>query len=79
MNAPNRPLDQQSSSSPMGAIAAWVSRRWQAHRVRRMEEDALLCICAMDTKLLNDIGMDIGKLGELPPVSVADAPPPSSC
>jgi len=48
-----------------------------------MEEDAVLYICAMDTRLLNDIGMDIGKLGELsgelPPVSVADALPPSNC
>jgi hypothetical protein len=30
-----------------------------------MEEDAVLCIFAMDAKLLNDIGMDVDKFAEL--------------
>jgi len=62
---PNRPPVQQSSPSPMGGIAACVRTRWRAHRARRMEEDAMLCIRAMDTRLLNDIGLDIGEIGEL--------------
>jgi hypothetical protein len=37
----------------------------QARRARRLEEETVVCLSAMDSKLLNDIGMDIGTLGDL--------------
>jgi uncharacterized protein YjiS (DUF1127 family) len=61
----NRPRAHHPSLSPMGRVAAWVSTKWRARRAHRLEEETVACLSAMDTKLLNDIGMDIGKLGEL--------------
>jgi hypothetical protein len=67
MNAhAHRPLARrQSRHSPLGKFAAWVNTRWQARRIRRLEEETVVYLSAMDTKLLNDIGMDIGTLADL--------------
>jgi hypothetical protein len=62
----HRPLSrQQESLSPLGKFTAWVNTKWQAHRARRREEETVACLSGMDIKLLNDIGMDLGKLEEL--------------
>jgi hypothetical protein len=61
----NRPTVHHSRLSPFGRVAAWVSTKWRARQAHRLEEETVACLCAMDTKLLNDIGMDIAKLGEL--------------
>jgi hypothetical protein len=53
-------------SSPMLArFATWVNTKWQARRARRLEEETVVYLSAMDAKLMNDIGMDIDRLGEL--------------
>jgi hypothetical protein len=62
----DRPLaGRHSRLGPLGRFTAWASRRWQSRRARRLEEETVACLSAMDAKLLNDIGVDIGKLGEL--------------
>ncbi|WP_162918865.1 hypothetical protein [Taklimakanibacter deserti] len=75
MNAhAHRPLTRRPSSpKPLGRFAAWVNTKWRARRARRLEEETMACLSAMDAKLLNDIGMDIGKLGDL-----ADEPAPAN-
>jgi hypothetical protein len=67
MNAhAHRPLARgQPKHSPLGKFTAWVNTRWQARRARRLEEETVVYLSAMDTKLLNDIGMDIGTLADL--------------
>lgn len=67
MNArAHRPFARRDSShTPLGRFAAWVNTRWQARRARRLEEETVACLSTMDTKLLNDIGMDIGTLSDL--------------
>jgi hypothetical protein len=58
-------LRRHSSPTCMGKFAVWLSRKLQARRDRRLEEETVVCLSAMDTKLVNDIGVDIGKLDEL--------------
>ncbi len=67
MNAhAHRPLARhQPRHSPLGKFADWVNTKWQARRARRLEEETVVYLSAMDTKLLNDIGMDIGTLTDL--------------
>lgn len=67
MNAhANRPLaSHHSRLTPLGKLTAWVITKCRARRARRLEEETVACLSAMDSKLLNDIGVDIGKLGEL--------------
>jgi hypothetical protein len=67
MNAhAHRPLARrQSRYSPLGRFAAWVNTKRQARRARRLEEETVVYLSAMDTKLLNDIGMDAGTLTDL--------------
>ncbi len=67
MNAhAHRPLTRrQPRHSPLGKFADWVNTKWQARRARRLEEETVVYLSAMDTKLLNDIGMDIGTLTDL--------------
>lgn len=77
MNAhAHRPLARRHSSpKPLGRFATWVNTKWQARRARRLEEETVACLSAMDARLLNDIGVDISKLGELSdePSNVAPA------
>jgi hypothetical protein len=80
MNAhAHRPLAHtQSRHSPLGRFAAWVNTKWQARRARRLEEETVVYLCTMDSKLLNDIGMDIGTLADLakgPSVDAANVLP----
>ena len=83
MNAhTSRPFARpHSAQTPLGRVAAWVGRRWRARRARRLEEETVACLSTMDSKLLNDIGVELGKLdelsGERPQVKAADAPRPS--
>jgi uncharacterized protein YjiS (DUF1127 family) len=67
MNAhAHRPLvRRQSRHSPLERFADWVNTKWQARRARRLEEETVVYLSAMDTKLLNDIGMDVGTLANL--------------
>lgn len=51
--------------TPLGRVAAWLGTRLRARRARRLEEEAVACLCAMDSKLLNDIGVQIGQLDKL--------------
>jgi hypothetical protein len=68
----HRPLARrQANLTPLGRFAAWVNTRWQARRARRLEEETVACLSTMDVKLLNDIGVDFGKLGD-----AADTPMP---
>jgi hypothetical protein len=53
---------RQPRHSPLGKFADWVNTKWQARRARRLEEETVVYLNAMDSKLLNDIGMDIGTL-----------------
>jgi uncharacterized protein YjiS (DUF1127 family) len=63
----DRPLARShSNSTPLGRFAVWVAAKLRARRARRLEEETVACLSAMDTRLLNDIGVDIGKLSELP-------------
>jgi hypothetical protein len=50
--------------SPLGRLAAWVNAKRQARRARRIEEETIEFLRAMGPELRNDIGVDIGKLGE---------------
>lgn len=83
MNAhAHRPLARRHSSpKPLGRFATWVNTKWQARRARRLEEETVACLSAMDARLLNDIGVDISKLGDLsdepPCVTPATILPPS--
>jgi hypothetical protein len=67
MNAhAHRPLARRHSRhSPLGRFALWVNTKWQAHRARRLEEETVVYLSAMDSKLLNDIGMDAAALADL--------------
>jgi hypothetical protein len=47
---------------PLSKLAIWVSTKWRARRARRIEEETLLSLSALEPKLLNDIGLDIGNL-----------------
>ena len=69
MNAhANRPLaGRHSCPASLGRLAAWVNAKWRARRVRRLEEETVVFLRAMDAKLVNDIGMDIDRLSELMP------------
>jgi hypothetical protein len=73
MNAhAHRPLARrQANATPLGRLASWVNTKWQARRARRIEEETVACLSTMDVKLLNDIGVDFGKLGD-----AADTPTP---
>jgi hypothetical protein len=78
MNAhAHRPLARRRSRhSPLGRFAAWVNTKWQARRARRLEEQTVVYLSAMDSKLLNDIGMDATTLADLakePPTSLETA------
>jgi hypothetical protein len=83
MNAQtSRPFVRQpSAQTPLSRVAAWVGRRLRARRARRLEEETVVCLSGMDTKLLNDIGVELGKLdelsGERPPVKSAGAARPT--
>lgn len=72
-----QPLAQTS----LNRVAAWVGRRLRARRARRLEEETVACLSGMDTKLLNDIGVALGKLdelsGERPQVKSAETPRPT--
>jgi hypothetical protein len=67
MNAhAHRPLARRPSRhSPLGRLTAWVNTKWLARRARRLEEETVVYLSTMDSKLLNDIGMDIGTLADL--------------
>jgi hypothetical protein len=69
MNAhAHRPLvSRRSRPRTLGRFTAWVNARWQARRVRRLEEETVVYLSTMDAKLINDIGMDIDRLSELTP------------
>ena len=69
MNAhAHRPLvNRRSKPRSLGRFTAWVNARWQARRVRRLEEETVVYLSTMDARLINDIGMDIDRLGELTP------------
>jgi hypothetical protein len=56
-----------SSSTALARLTAWVNARWRARRARRLEEETIVCLSAMDSKLINDIGMGIDRLDELTP------------
>ena len=77
MNAhAHRPLARhRPKHSPLGRFTAWVNTKWQAHRARRIEEETVVYLSAMDSKLLNDIGMDASTLADLAkdPASVTSA------
>jgi uncharacterized protein YjiS (DUF1127 family) len=57
---------RQSRHSPLGRFTRWVNTKWRAHRARRLEEETVVYLSAMDSKLLNDIGVDIGTLADFP-------------
>lgn len=67
----------RSNLTPIGRVAAWVGTKLRARRARRLEEETVACLSAMDAKLLNDIGVGIGKFddlsGELPAVDTSES------
>ncbi len=63
-----------SGLTPLGRLAAWFNAKWEARRARLAEEDAVEFLRAMEPKLLDDIGVDIIKLGK-PPAKVEDQNP----
>jgi hypothetical protein len=67
MNAhAHRPfVRRQPQHSPLERLATWVNTKWEARRARRLEEETVVYLSAMDTKLLNDIGMDVETLADL--------------
>jgi hypothetical protein len=67
MNAhAHRPLARRHPRhSPLVRFTAWVNTKWRAHRARRLEEETVVYLSAMDSKLLNDIGMDAATLADL--------------
>ncbi|MGE0239549.1 MAG: hypothetical protein AB7F09_04735 [Parvibaculaceae bacterium] len=69
MNAhAHRPLTRHlSGTKPLGRFAAWVNAKRRARRARRLQEETVVCLSAMDAKLANDIGMDIDRLSEIAP------------
>lgn len=64
----NRPLASSlSGHTPFCRLAAWVSAWWQARRARQMEEKTFVSLSAIEPKLLNDIGVEMGNLHERNP------------
>ena len=64
----NRPLAPSlSGRTPFCRLVAWVSARWQVHRARQMEERTVVSLAAIEPKLLNDIGVEMGNLHERNP------------
>lgn len=53
--------------SPLSKFARWMNARWEARRARQDEEKAVDLLRRMGPRLINDIGVDITKLG--PPES----------
>ena len=75
----NAHVERQTSSrlsglSPLSKLATWVTAKWEARRARRSEEEALDLLRAMEPKLLDDIGVNITKLGQAEPVVALQNP-----
>ncbi len=75
----NTHVERQISShlsglSPLSRLTAWVNAKWEARRARRSEEEAVDLLRAMEPKLLDDIGVDITKLGQAEPVVILRNP-----
>lgn len=62
------PIDSTHSSlSPFGKIARWMNARRDARRARQDEETAVDLLRMMGPDLVNDIGVDITRLGPAEP------------
>lgn len=62
------PIDTAPSGlSPFSKFARWVNDRREARRARQNEENAVDVLRTMGPQLINDIGMDITRLGQSEP------------
>lgn len=64
----------RSGLTPLSKFAAWMNAKWEARRARRTQEEAIDFLRAMEPKLLEDIGVDINKLGKPAPVIALQNP-----
>lgn len=58
----------------LSRLASWVNLKLEAYRARRSRIEALETLRAMSPELLDDIGVDIGRLGK-PTLKLADHNP----
>lgn len=62
------PIDStRSGLSPFNKFARWVNDRREARRARQNEEMAVDLLRTMGPQLINDIGVDITRLGPSEP------------
>lgn len=58
------PIDSPFSAlSPLSKLSQWMNTRRDARRARQDEEKAVDLLRTMGPKLVNDIGVDITRLG----------------